>query len=341
MYQKLKTAIKTIGKPIIHIFLHHNADPDALCSAYALKQLCLSINQSIEIKLFTDGLNVSSKRVVEEFNIQLEKNVTQEVPGLIMTVDTSNLSQLGKFQQSVVSSNTPLIYFDHHDTSEIEKEKQNILVGYYDADSPSTCLMMINVFKNLKIDLPAKIATALICGHIYDSRRFMHNTTATELRSIAELIELGGDYQAANELLQNAMPLGERIARLKSARRLNYKVITGNLVVVSQVGAFESSAARSMIGMGADVVMVIAKKEREIRGSARTKISETVSMGDIMTKIAKEWRSDIHKATGGGHKGAAGLNISPSLSTNQIKKVQNRFLELVEQEIMKQSPSSI
>ncbi len=324
MFHEYKQFLVNLGKSCIHVFLHHNADPDAVCAAEAIGHMSSLLNPQIEYKIYTDGLNFSSKRIVTGNQITLMNNVpeTHTSSDFIITVDTGNFSQLGKFESWVTQVNLPIIVFDHHENNDLVG---NVNISIYDRNSPSTCILLARGYKELELQLSTRISTLLLCGHIYDSRRFIHGSTAKTFRLIAFLIDFGGDFDVANEFLQNEMAMGERIARLKAARRLDYKVYQGkNIVVTSQVGAFESSAARSLINIGADTVFVIAVKANELRGSARTRHSNQLNMSSILNSIALEFGG-----TGGGHTAAAGLNIKPCPSKNQQKKILLRFTTLV------------
>ncbi len=103
------------------------------------------------------------------------------------------------------------------------------------------------------------------------------------------------------------------------------------MIVTSSIAAFESSVARSLIGTGADIAFVIAKKKDELRGSGRISGIDGLSVGDILIQLASEFSDDTYTATGGGHNAAAGLNIVPCPSNNTVKKLQDRFIELVEE----------
>ncbi|MHA2252864.1 MAG: DHH family phosphoesterase [Candidatus Kariarchaeaceae archaeon] len=325
MLQKYSNFLKTIQQPHLHIFLHHNADPDALCAGETIGKLSQQLHLQVQYTIYSDGLNKSSKRVADHFEIKIEKKPPSTVneSDLIITVDTGNYSQLGYFQEWVQQANLPLIMFDHHDEGQIS---QLTTLGINDSKYASTCIILAEGYLELNLIPSERVSTLLLCGHLYDSRRFIHGSTANTFRIIAFLIESGGDFNHANSFLQNLMPVGERIARLKAARRLTYNVINGEFIIVtSSVGAFESSSARSFINLGADVVLIIAEKDNELRGSGRTRLVDNLNMSEILTQISTEFGG-----SGGGHEAAAGLNITPCPSKNQQKRLLKRFVTIVE-----------
>jgi nanoRNase/pAp phosphatase (c-di-AMP/oligoRNAs hydrolase) len=303
--------------PLIYIFLHHNADPDALCSGEAIKELILNFREDCEISMFVDSLNVSSKRIASSLGMQINNSIPEKQPNLIITVDTANYSQLNIFEDYVKQSEVTKIVIDHHEISELVNEANLII---HNTKLGSTCLIVSKLYQELGIVPSPRVSTILICGHIYDSRRFIHGTSAEVFHLIANLIEFGGNYDEANQYLQNDMTLGERIARIKASRRINYRLQDDLIIATSKVSAFEASAARSLIGMGCDVVLVFAKKNDEIRGSART-TAQNLHMGEVLSQLVSEHETEWSNAdvdfafSSGGHKNAAGLNIKPPIDS--------------------------
>ncbi|MCE7734682.1 MAG: hypothetical protein GPJ54_07390 [Candidatus Heimdallarchaeota archaeon] len=334
MYNKFRPYIESLNdEAIVYVFLHQNADPDALCSAVAIKDLILFMRSEITIKLFVDSLNVSAKRIAKTIEVEIMYDVPQIQPDLIITVDTANFSQFNKFESFVKSSTVPKIVIDHHKKSELA-DFANLTI--HDTELGSTCLIVAKLFESIAITPSPKVSTILICGHIYDSRRFIHGTTSAVFRLVADLIDYGGNYSEANQYLQNDMTLGEKIARIKASKRINYRIINKLLIATTSVSAFEASAARSLIGMGCDSILVLAKKGNEIRGSGRTNLQNDLHMGEILSQLTKEFENEMADFetklvfSSGGHRNAAGLNIKPPLSNKQQQKFMNRFLDIVE-----------
>lgn len=334
MYSRFRSYIESLkDKAVVYIFLHQNADPDALCSAVGIKDLILYIRSEITINLFVDSLNVSSKRIAKSLEINISYNLPQTRADLIITVDTANFSQFNKFESFVKSSTGPKIVIDHHKKSELADFAD---LTIHDTELGSTCLIIAKLYESITIKPSPRVSTVLICGHLYDSRRFIHGTTSAVFRLIANLIDYGGNYTEANQYLQNDMTLGEKIARIKASKRINYRIINKLLIAVTKVSAFEASAARSLIGMGCDTILVLANKGNEIRGSGRTSLQNKLHMGEVLSQLTKEFEIKMNDAenkfvfSSGGHRNAAGLNIKPPLSNKQQDKFMNRFLDIVE-----------
>jgi nanoRNase/pAp phosphatase (c-di-AMP/oligoRNAs hydrolase) len=334
LYLEFNNYLSTLkNESLIYIFLHHNADPDALCSAEAIKNFIHTQYPEIQVLLFADSLNISSKRIAKALNIEVKLEIPNIKPDSIITVDTANFSQLNKFENFIKQTGMDTIVIDHHSKSELA-ETANLKI--HDTQMGSTCLIVANLFKIFNLKPSPRISTLLICGHLYDSRRFIHGSTPITFRLIADLIEYGGNYSEAHEYLQNAMSLGEKIARIKASKRINYRVVKDLIIAATKVSAFESSAARSLIALGCNVIFVIGKKEDETRGSARSGLLNDLNMGEILAELISEFENETKEletkfeCSSGGHKNAAGMNIKPSLSNKQQQKLMQRFLEMVE-----------
>jgi len=79
------------------------------------------------------------------------------------------------------------------------------------------------------------------------------------------------------------------------------------IIVTSRVSSFGGAAASSLISIGADVAFVAAKKDDLVKVSARAR-REAQNAGVNLAKIMEEI-SVKFKGTGGGHEGAAGMDV--------------------------------
>lgn len=306
-----------------HIILHHNADPDAICAAEIYGYLVTQLSSRHVYTIYSDDINHTAKRIMNEFSIKVSSNpisVEKALNNCVLTVDTANISQLGKYAPWVETMELDLLVVDHHDTSELSKRAKLSIV---ESQSSSTCILADKTLQVANIQPDARIATLVLSGHMYDSRRMLYGTNAEIFTRFSQLIELGGDFTKANELLQTSMSRGEKIARFKASQRLKYHLIKDAIVVTSRIGAFEASVARSYIGMGADIALVIAPKEKELRGSARCNLD--INIGEIMSQVATKFGG-----TGGGHAAAAGFNIQPIPTNKAQKEILAEFVRLVE-----------
>ncbi len=86
----------------IAIFCHHNADPDAICSAYALKSLIIGKNNknTIDIILPNES-NKLGKKIIEVFDIEVISKPRLEYSNIFI-VDTGSLNQLKPYDDWII-----------------------------------------------------------------------------------------------------------------------------------------------------------------------------------------------------------------------------------------------
>ena len=104
------------------------------------------------------------------------------------------------------------------------------------------------------------------------------------------------------------MEHSERVARLKASSRTNLLKLDRWLIALSHVSAYQASAARGLLALGAHVAVVAGNKENEIQVSFRAThefYNETdIHMGRDLAKPL----GDFLGGMGGGHAVSAGAN---------------------------------
>jgi nanoRNase/pAp phosphatase (c-di-AMP/oligoRNAs hydrolase) len=127
------------------------------------------------------------------------------------------------------------------------------------------------------------------------------------------------------------MDFSERVARLKASRRVRLFSVKGRIVALSHVSAYQASAARALIDLGADVAAVAGQKNESIEVSLRaTREFNTETNVHLGKDIAKPLGEYIH-GMGGGHATAAGAN-----GTGEIEPALKRCLLLLKEKLSNQ-----
>jgi alanyl-tRNA synthetase len=134
------------------------------------------------------------------------------------------------------------------------------------------------------------------------------------------------------EKLSMIPDVSERIAVLKGAQRIEFEKVGGYLVATTVVGAFEAATARALLRIGADVAIVAAHKDKEVRISMRSKryfYEETkLNLGvDIAHELGK-----IIDGSGSGHPNAAGVN---GKNTKNINTALTEAVKIIKQKVSK------
>ncbi len=313
--------IKSSSKACIGVSCHQNADPDALGSAIALKELLENLNPQVNVEIFADSINnpayylknyTDTKVTIEP----LEKNLD-----LLFIVDANNLVQLGSMSPLVELAEETVI-IDHHEPHSQTPEITDYFIILEELSSTSEIIYQL--FKMLGVKISPKSAFALIAGIIFDTRRFSFASSNT-FSIVSDLILSGVNYDDALSLFVSEMDISEKIARLKASQRTKIKRINDLLLVTSEVSTYEASAARALIDLGADVAIVIADKgKNEVRASARAKAKmkkiQGFSLGKIMEKAGEKFQGG-----GGGHILAAGFK-----GKGEPKEIMKEITEKIE-----------
>lgn len=301
---------------------HQNADPDAVCSAFAFSLLALRINRKLRLSFAApEGVSRLSKQLLNQIPLKVIDNPDPSMADLIVTVDTNTLQQLGGLRSAVVQSGRPLVMIDHH-APHPENEKTATLV-ICDENATSTCEMILEMYKKLHI-VPSRVASqALLIGLLVETGHLSIATRDT-FNSACSLVKHGADPVMALAATRSTMDESERIARLKSAQRLRMERVGKWVVALSEVGSYHASAARGLIAMGAHVSVVAGKKDGELTVSFRSTkefASETgLHLGrDLANPLGLKMRG-----MGGGHATAAGANVSGEV--NQALKLVSRLI---------------
>lgn len=272
---------------------HRNADPDALGSAFALKE---AIGGTIGV---IEGCDRVASLIAKQLDIECVTNPSGEGYDFVVVVDTSTPAQLNEFELK----NYAVI--DHHATTSLNEKA----AFYLHRNKSSTAEIVIEVLKVMGAPIMRRTAFALMSGIVTDTGNFRH-ATSDSFKAVAELIELSGiEYSEVIDLL-SAVPqdVSMRIAFLKAAQRCSIERVEDWIIVTSQVSSFGGAAASSLISIGADVAFVASKKDDLVKVSARARREAQnagVNLATLMEEISAKF-----KGAGGGHEGAAGMDVT-------------------------------
>ena len=303
--QAILTLIDKIDAKLAVLLCHHNADPDAIGSAFAFKELLTHLKPNLEAEIAAaSGPSRLSKSMMTVIPIEITDKPRIETADIIFLIDTNTIRQLDEWGKQIASE-CPIVLIDHH-AAHPETEKTATLFVVDDSAS-STCEIVYRLFKEAKKTPSKEAAKALFLGLAFDTRHFIIANSET-IKVVAELADMGVNVQETLSILSLPMQHSERIARLKASNRMELIQIDHWLIAFSHVSAYQASAARALIALGAHVAVVAGKKNEEIQVSFRSShqfYDETaIHMGhDLATPLGK-----FIKGMGGGHAISAGAN---------------------------------
>jgi nanoRNase/pAp phosphatase (c-di-AMP/oligoRNAs hydrolase) len=296
----------------ILVLAHQNADADAVCSAFAFSLLALRINKKLKLHFGApEGVSKLSKQILRVVPLQVTDNPDPSGVDFIVTVDTNTLQQLGNLRDTVIQSGIPLVMIDHH-APQPDNEKTATLV-ICDETATSTCEIILEMHKKLRIPLSKAASQALLIGLLVETG---HLTVATRdtFNSASELIKHGADPEAAMAATRSRMDESERIARLKSAQRLRMERLGKWVIALSEVGSYQASAARALIALGAHVAVVAGKKDSEVTVSLRSTKEFASETGFHLGRDLASPLGAKMGGMGGGHATAAGVDVSGEIN---------------------------
>ena len=311
---------------------HHNADPDAVCSMIAFRNLLMDINPEAVCTLACDDVSRLSKQILNLFAPDVE--ILEQVEGkydLVVVLDSNSRLQVGSKFEQYLDDPSRVIVIDHHaENPDIGEISSHVIV---DSTTSSTCELLTQLFEELNVKITELTANLLLCGILFDTRRFFYAQKST-LSIAIRLIDAGADYQACINSLVIRPDRSERIARLKAAGRLVVHTIDKWVIVTAKIGAFEASSCRGLIELGADVAIVGGKPSADVvrissRSTREFYESTGISLGaDVMSPIG-----EIIGGTGGGHPNAAGANGRKNRKEALLKSVELIKTALMHQKI--------
>jgi nanoRNase/pAp phosphatase (c-di-AMP/oligoRNAs hydrolase) len=286
---------------------HQNADPDAVCAMLAMEDMYKQLNAQGEVVLASDDVSRLSSQVLSIFSPDsIIVDAIESSFDLVVLVDTNSRFQLGTRFHDLEFDPDRTIIIDHHEKSpEIHTLSTNARV---ESDYSSTAEIIVEIYNEIDLEFTPRIANLLLTGILFDTRRFYHSDSQT-LKTAITLIEAGADYSACVNALTIRPDRSERIARLKAAGRLQIHNVGDWVIVTSKIGAFEASACRGILDMGADVAIVGGRPSKSIvrisaRSTQRFSRETEVNLGkDIMEPLG-----ELIDGEGGGHPNAAGAN---------------------------------
>ena len=305
-----------MGKRIV-VLGHHNADPDAIGAAVGVKELVEKLSPtSVVTCVMPADVSALSERIIQMLGLEIREEHYDPFDTLIV-VDTGSLNQLGDWEGKVRGSGFNLLVIDHHNWNPEYDELSDFYL--IDDEAGSTSEQVHRLFKEYDLEPSITTAKALLAGITFDSKFFSIGSAQT-YQSVSELLEITGDISSTRELFNSPIQLPEKIARIKAAQRAETHQLNGWIIALSRLGSYQSSGARALISLGADVAVVTGEDKGDLRSSLRSTQrfhdETTIHLGDLISEA-----SETLDGQGSGHPTAAGYNGSGDIDEFHSKIV--------------------
>jgi len=326
--QEIVKALEETRAGFVLLLCHQNADPDALCSAYAFQGLLKRLVPNLVVEIGAgQGISKLSKHLLNYVPMIVNLKPSVENAEAMVLLDTNTTQQLGELAESVTKSSAPIMVIDHHAPHPETLQKAKISITNENASS--TCEVVYDLFKQANVKPDVNEAKALFLGIAFDTRHFVLANSST-LKTISELCDLGVNPQETVSLLSLPMDFSERTARIKACRRAKLVKINDWMIAFSHVSAYQASAARALVDLGAHAAGVAGKRDDCVEVSFRCTrefIKETgIHLG---RDIAKPLGESL-KGMGGGHAAAAGAN-----GVGTVEEALKRCMQLFKEKLPK------
>lgn len=315
----LREILKDVKTPLI--IGHQNADPDAVSAMIAFARLYKKLNPEGTPSLVADDSSRLSNQILRNFAPDTKIHRKSEGShDFYVLIDTNSRFQLGPGLQDILTEPTKTLVIDHHELNpEIDAIAKHQILH---SEKSSTCEIMVDVFNKAEVDIDSDTANLLLTGMIFDTRRFFYADSNT-LSAAIKLIEAGADYKACVKSLLIRPDRSERIARLKAAGRVKVHLVGDWIVAISKINAFEASACRGLIELGADIAIVGGSpRKNAVRLSSRSTRDFFENTGINLGTDVMEPLGSIIDGEGGGHANAAGANGKKDLDKALTKSLE-------------------
>jgi len=310
------------------LLCHHNSDPDALCSAYAFQCLLKKLRPNVITEIGTgQGISRLSKHLLNYLPISVNMYPNVENAQVIILLDTNTIQQLGRLAKGVAKTVAPIIVIDHHVAHPETENMAKFCV--IDDEAASTCEVVYSFFKQLDVKPDLDVAKAIFLGIAFDTRHFVLANSST-FTTIAELCDAGVNAQEVVALLSLPMDLSERVARMKACRRAKLLRIGEWIIALSHVSAYQASAARALIDLGAHMAAVAGQRNGSTEISLRCTREFNQKTGIHLGRDIAKPLGVLLQGMGGGHATAAGMN-----GAGDVKLGLKRCLRLLKDELSK------
>jgi nanoRNase/pAp phosphatase (c-di-AMP/oligoRNAs hydrolase) len=309
------------------LLCHKSADADAVCAAYAFQGLLKRFLPDTVVEIGTpQGINKPAKQLLENLSITVNSKPNIESASVIFLIDMNAIEQLDEFVDRLKASIAPTIIIDHHAPN--SDTEQTCLFHLINEQAAATCEIIYDMYQQAGVQLSLNEAKALFAGIAFDTRHFALGDSDT-FRIAGGLVNAGVDAQEMLTSFSNPIDNSERLAKLKACKRVKIVKIGEWIIALSHVSAYEASAAKSLVDLGAHMAAVAGKKAGKLEISLRCNRDFSEKTGVHLGKDISMPMGELLEGVGGGHAMAAGVNAK-----GDVADALNKCLELLKEKIL-------
>jgi len=287
---------------------HVRPDGDAIGSSLALALALLDAGKQVQVVL-SDGIPANFKQLP---GADMVRTKAEGEFDLIVSVDCSDLKRIG---DALDGYHAPDIIIDHHITAEGFGT-----LNLVEPEAVATASVLTRHMREWGLTITMPIAANLITGLVTDTLGFRTSNTSPEsLRQTADLMELGVDMSAlyyrslVRRTFVEAKYWGAGLSSLERADGIIWATLTIADRKASCYTGLDDSDLINIVSSIDDAEIAIMFVEQN---AGKTKVSWRGLKPHVdVSQIARQYN-------GGGHRAAAGAELSGSLS-----EVREKILE--------------
>lgn len=262
---------------------------------------------------------------VENFNFKSFES------SVIILFDALSLDRIHEKVKTKLPQEFRLIVFDHHQP----ESKVDYPSGLYfvDSSSPSTSLIVLEVFKKLKVKITSEMASNLLAGLYFDTGCFRYeNTGQRAFKAAQELSALGANPSLIARALYEEFSIEEINLLKKILERLE---ISKNDLTF----AISYLTLEDLKDVGSEDVDSLANILRGIRGVNVSALVKEIEKNYVAVSLRSKAPVEVLELArmfgGGGHRYASGFK----LKVENISKFLEEFKHLLRGFYGKRIPS--
>lgn len=320
LLEKLLAAVD-LDLPVA-IYTHDQPDPDSIASAYALQHLLARRLEVDSVIAFGGTIGRATNRaMVELLGIRLHPlaGIRPEEYGTHCMIDT----QPGTGNNSVPADLPIAIAIDHHPSRSDERP------GFTDVRTEygATSTMMFYYLRAAGLDLPTKLATALLIGIKSDTRGLEREASEADLHAYLEIFPRADlSLMARIESPRIPQRYFEAFHQALEVSALYDGVVVADMGDVENPDMVAEMADFFMPLDGADYALVMGRNKGRLHLSLRTR-SDEHDAGTTIARVVGEL------GTAGGHGKMAGAQVElAGAGPDVADKVRRRFLAALDKD---------
>jgi phosphoesterase RecJ-like protein len=305
LQEKIKRRLHSAQR--ILVTSHIRPDGDAIGSSLGLALGLIDAGKQVQVVL-SDGIPASFRHLP---GAEMVRTHADGEADLIISVDCSDLKRVGK---ALDGYRAPDIVIDHHLTNDSFGE-----INLIDPAAVATASLLVRYMPSWGLKITASIGANLMTGIITDTLGFRtSNTTPEALRQAADLLELGVDLSnlyfrsLVRHTFQASKYWGAGLSSLQRSDGIIWATLT---VADRKASGYTGNDDADLINIvssidEADIAIMFVEQDKKNTKVSWRGLTSAVDVSQVACQF-----------DGGGHKAAAGAELSGSL-----EEIQERVL---------------